>query len=111
MSNQLLPGQSLAPNEKLVSENGAYVFILQVDGNLVLYTGAKALWASGTNGKAVKECIMQTDGNLVLYGYDNNAVWASGTNGKPGSHLIVQNDGNVVIYFPEAIWATNTDQQ
>lgn len=109
MSNELLAGQSLKPNERLVSENGAYVFTLQLDGNLVLYTGAKALWASGTNGVAVKECIMQTDGNLVLYGYDGKAVWATGTNGNPSSYLIVQNDGNVVIYHPSPTWATNTN--
>ena len=114
MNDRLLPGQELLRGEKLVSNNGNYTFIMQDDGNLVVYDhNEKALWASGTHNIAVQKCIMQTDGNLVLYRYDEQAVWDSGTDDKPGANLIMQDDGNAVIYYdpkPEAIWATGTNQ-
>lgn len=113
MNNRLLPNQVLPRGEKLVSSNGLYTFVMQDDGNLVLYKKGKALWASKTQHISVKECVMQGDGNLVLYRYDGKPVWDSHTNGKPGANLIVQDDGNVVIYYdpnPKAIWATGTNQ-
>lgn len=111
------PGETLPSNHAITSANGRYSFIFQSDGNLVLYKSypthpRRALWASGTNGRAVDVCIMQADGNLVLYDPDGHAVWSSGTWGHAGSRLVAQDDGNVVIYQPNnaAIWATNTVQ-
>lgn len=109
----LTTNQFLMKEDYLLSGDGRHQFILQDDGNLVLYrlSDHKALWASGTNGKAASKAIMQQDGNFVIYGYPN-AIWASNTNGKPNSTLIVQNDGNVVIYEPSVpVWATNTAGQ
>src|SRR5690348_16651097 len=60
-------GQRLSPGRYLVSPNGQYTFIMQTDGNLVLYQGTTALWNSGTQGHAGATAIMQTDGNLVVY--------------------------------------------
>ncbi|MBN3815983.1 lectin [Paraburkholderia sp. Se-20369] len=108
----LLTNQFLLKEDFLVSTDGRYQFILQDDGNLVLYrlSDHRPLWASGTNGKAVSKAIMQQDGNFVIYGYPG-AIWATGTNGKPNSTLIVQNDGNVVVYEPQVpVWATGTNQ-
>lgn len=104
-------GQVLNPGTTLTSANGRYRFIYQGDGNLVLYDGGAAPWASGTNGRGTGVCIMQGDGNLVIYVRGGRPIWASGTNGHPGSHLIVQNDRNVVIYQPNGspIWASNTN--
>ncbi len=104
------PGQVLNPGQAIASSDGRYRFIYQTDGNLVLYDGGTALWASATNGKGVGVCIMQADGNLVIYLRGGHPIWASGTNGSPGSHLLVQIDGNVVIYRPDnhPIWSTNT---
>jgi hypothetical protein len=109
--DSMQPGEVLAPGDAIASADGRYAFIYQLDGNLVLYQGSTALWASGTNGRGFGSCIMQSDGNLVLYIGGPFAVWASGTNGSPGSHLTLQNDGNVVIYKPsgQAVWATNTN--
>ncbi|MFT3924524.1 MAG: hypothetical protein QM778_18440 [Myxococcales bacterium] len=83
----LLTGQGLTPGRSLWSCDGVFQLILQTDGNLVLYQGAKALWSSRTNGKAGFEVIMQSDGNLVLYDPYGTALWASGTNNHPGSAL------------------------
>lgn len=107
----MFPGQILLPGATVHSANGRYTFVYQTDGNLVLYAGGRALWASGTDGRPAGVCIMQNDGNLVIYPPDaSNVVWASGTDGNPGSHLTIQDDGNVVIYHPNghAVWATNT---
>nr|WP_113755901.1 lectin [Brevibacillus laterosporus] len=107
--DHLYPGEKLVKGQYLKSSNGEYQFVLQDDGNLVLYGRGRALWASNTNGSATSNVIMQGDGNLVIYGYPN-AIWHSGTYNNPGARLIVQNDGNVVIYLGQkAIWATGTN--
>ncbi|MEV6548557.1 hypothetical protein AB0M57_07560 [Streptomyces sp. NPDC051597] len=41
-NDRLLPGQCL--------RNGGYRLEMQYDGNLVLYSGGRACWASGTDG-------------------------------------------------------------
>jgi hypothetical protein len=120
MSDRLLPGQALAPGQSIVSANGNYTFVLQDDGNVVLYrqdTGA-ALWASDTQGTSPETLAMQEDGNLVLYGYPpwtggpgaREALWASGTDGNPGAWLVIQDDGNAVVYTQAAVWASDTQQ-
>lgn len=99
----------LARGKSIHSNDKRYNFIMQNDGNLVLYKNNKAIWSSKTNGLAVEKCIMQKDGNLVLYTYSGKAVWSSKTYGNPGAVLKVQNDGNVVIYIgKKAIWSTGT---
>lgn len=108
----LHPGEWLVKEQGLSSNNGYYRFIMQSDGNLVLYVGSgyRPLWSSGTYGQQVTGAVMQTDGNLVIYNPSGRAIWSSNTWDKPGSYLVVQNDGNVVIYRPKCpIWATNTN--
>jgi hypothetical protein len=114
MGSMLGPNGLLHKDDYLLSPLGRYQFILQEDGNLVLYDlgeNHRAIWASNTNGQAVSKAIMQSDGNLVIYGFPN-AIWASNTNGQASSILSAQDDGNVVIYhFGTPVWATNTDGQ
>lgn len=113
-----------------IGTNGM-VFVLQQDGNLVLYsTTGQATWASGTNNG--KKLQLQNDGNLVLYDVNNQPVWSSATASttsitwrlepKDIVHrgqvlrsednkytLALQRDGNLVLYSPSrAVWATNT---
>lgn len=114
MPDRLNPGEYLVRNDvpglsTLVSRNGQFILVLQADGNLVLYKNTgRALWASGTNGRAVQLAAMQPDGNFVIYDFPT-PLWASNTAGRPGSFLVVQDDGNVVIYQPNVpVWATNT---
>ncbi|WP_394837342.1 hypothetical protein LVJ94_10585 [Pendulispora rubella] len=97
-------------NQGIRSCDGRFLLIMQSDGNLVLYQGNTALWASGTAGQPSYGAYMQGDGNLVIYSGLPRALWASGTAGNPGAYLQVQNDGNVVIYRSDhvPIWATNT---
>jgi DNA-binding beta-propeller fold protein YncE len=109
--SDLLPDWLLQPGHYLYSPNHKYVFVMQYDGNLVLYNSAKkALWASNTKSPGAR-ATYQADGNFVVYSTAKKALWASGTKAGPGSFLTVQNDGNVVIYATptgHAIWATNT---
>ena len=90
--------------------NGNYAFIMQTDGNLVLYNGSTAIWASNTSGNPGAYCTMQSDGNLVVYSSSGGALWATGTNGNPGAYVTLQTDGNVVVYSSSnvALWATGT---
>jgi hypothetical protein len=68
---------------------------MQGDGNLVLYSGGSALWASNTVGTG-QYANMQDDGNLVVYG-PNGAPWASNTAGKGSSVLVVTDDGHIQV--------------
>jgi hypothetical protein len=107
---ELTANQELAANQSVASCNGDFTLVMQGDGNLVLYQGGTALWASGTVGSGADEAIMQGDGNFVLYTSAGAPVWASNTAGNAGAYLDVQNDGNVVIYGSSgtALWSTGT---
>lgn len=110
MADRLSAEQSLSPGESLQSPNGQFSLTLQDDGNLVLYAGSDAVWATGTNGQPVARATMQADGNLVLYSSEGEAVWASNTDGNPGAYLVLQDDQNLVVYSTDnaPVWATDT---
>ncbi|MBK8014466.1 MAG: hypothetical protein IPK13_24340 [Deltaproteobacteria bacterium] len=73
-------------------ETSRLFFVMQGDGNLVLYekseggVGLRALWSTQTGGQCSIGCfaVFQGDGNLVLYdqaGGTAKPYWASGTQG------------------------------
>jgi hypothetical protein len=108
--NQLVAGEQLKENAKLISANGEYSLVQQPDGNLVIYnTEKKAMWASGMNGKNVKRCMMQKDGNLAQHpgGYDN-VMWSTNTKGNAGAYAMLKDDGILVIVNKEdkIIWSS-----
>ena len=106
---ELRSGETLVPFQKLTSADSRFTFILQADGNVVLYFGTTPLWASATNNGRGLSLRMESGGNLVLYDAANAVVWQSGTGGHPGAKLVLQNDGNAVIFDgATAIWSTNT---
>jgi hypothetical protein len=103
----LLAGNCLEPDKTLVSSNRQFTFYNQFDGNLVIYGGGRALWASNTNVEG--RLCMQNDGNLTLTSPSGVVVWASGSSGRESApyNLLMQNDGNLVIYGNgKPIWAT-----
>ena len=104
----------IAEASYLESKNERYKFVVQPDGNLVIYDGGDAAWSTGTDGKSVPpfKLVMQGDGNLVMYDGKGESTWASNTNGKGIGpfRLYMQNDRNLVIYDSqgEPTWASNT---
>jgi hypothetical protein len=111
-SGILSPGQKLLAKDSATSPSHLYTFVMQGDGNLVLYVagpgaGSTAIWNSRTQGHPGAYAIMQGDGNLVVY-YSGRALWNSGTSGHPGAHAVVQNDGNTVIYDTSGRWLWQT---
>ncbi|KUL25838.1 ricin-type beta-trefoil lectin domain protein [Actinoplanes awajinensis] len=106
-SDRLTSGQRLEEARILHTQTGI-TLNLQPDGNLVIYKGPRAIWASNTTNGA--RFVNQTDGNLVIYRADNASVWASNTSGNGPSTLWLQDDGNLVLYRnkdSKAIWSTN----
>jgi hypothetical protein len=93
----LYAGQTLNAGQQLWSPNGADEVAMQGDGNLVVYRGGTALWATYTSGD--NHVTMQGDGNLVVYSAGGVAQWNSGTSGS-NFYAIIQEDSNFVIYSP-----------
>ena len=107
----LTAGQTLGAGGELVSPNGAYVLLMQTDGNLVEYGPSGPMWSSNTPGSgASNRLVMQTDGNLVMYTASGGVPFATGEVGSGSNdYLAVQNDGNVVQYATGgAVFATNS---
>lgn len=104
------PGDWRGTGGTVVSCDGRFTFVIQGDGNLVLYKkDVGPLWANHVYGGG-HSLHMQTDGNLVVYNSAGQARWSTNTWGKNGATLFVQNDGNVVVYdhLGRALWHTNT---
>lgn len=109
-SNTLTAGQQLNQGQLIRSADGRFVFVMQGDGNAVIYYYNVALWSTNTANQPDNDrIIMQGDGNLVIYNTSNVARWNSVTAGYPGSYLVMQDDGNLVIYQGStARWSSNT---
>lgn len=108
----LLPGEELKVNEQITSPNKQYRLVLQGDGNLVLYKGSNALWASNTVLPNIAKVVMQGDGNLVIYTGDGQPAWDCYRSlGHSGARLNLQDDGNLVIYDStnRPLWDRNAE--
>lgn len=99
----------LGVNQAIISQNGKYNAIMQIDGNFVVYKQGYPIWATNTARSGANVSVMQGDGNFVLYN-GNKPLWASQTAGSGGKQLIIQNDGNLVIYTSnnKPVWASQT---
>ncbi|HEX8086964.1 MAG TPA: hypothetical protein VF529_21960 [Solirubrobacteraceae bacterium] len=100
----LYPDQTMFPDDYIVSDDGRFRLVMQLDGNLVEYGPNGAVWASGTYSPGAR-AVMQLDGNLVIYASGGGAIWSTHTFAGD-STLVVQNDGNLVIYGPNGpVWS------
>lgn len=110
MSDTLFGDQQLYKDQQISSKNRIYRFIMQSDGNLVVYKLKNPLWASNTVGRG-EHFIMQRDGNAVLYDSNGKALWSSGTHNTGANRIVMQDDGNLVVYDGNnsAKWATGTN--
>lgn len=106
---RLSAGQQLTVGQSKASCDGRFNLVMQGDGNLVLYQGTRALWATMTNGRGGAVAAMQGDGNFVLYSGGGTALFHTNTFRYAGAHLAIQNDGNLVVYQGTTPrWASNT---
>ena len=105
------PAAEIGVGEVKELRKGSYRFVMQGDGNVVLYDGSAQKWSSGTHGNpnAPFKLLLQGDGNLVAYDKNNAAIWSSGSHGN-SCVLKLQGDGNVVIYGDDGQpkWNTGT---
>jgi hypothetical protein len=108
-SSTLLAGGALQPGESLVSGNGQYELVYQLDGNLVVYgpTGQPGWW-TGTDGISPGAVTMQADGNLVVTDGSGAARWASETGDHPGAFASLRDNGTLVVLSAggEVLWAS-----
>lgn len=113
-ASELIAGESLFPQQSLVSSTGIHLITLQPDGNFVLYRrdggNYRPLWASNTWRTGSVRTTMQHDGNLVGYRADSRPLWASNTWNSGASRAVMQADGNFVLYRADgtAVWSTRT---
>ncbi len=106
----LASGQSLAPGQHLWSCAGNAQLVHQTDGNVVVSDGKGVLWNTATWNQTSSTFIMQTDGNLVLYAGTVSPLWSTGTWTSSGAYLKMQDDCNLVLYSASGsvLWASNT---
>ena len=109
--NTLCVGETLEINRSLYSENGKYQVKMQSDGNLVIYSGATAIWQSGTSGLGYARLRLESTNVLTVYLYDQNkVVWKTAASTRPALGLVMQNDGNLVMYDTSkaSMWQSGT---
>jgi hypothetical protein len=99
--DDMLPGEILTPGTSVQSSN--YRFRLRSDGvvELLLLPFNLPAWSSGVAGSVL---VMQLDGNLVLYTAAGTPVWASETWGHPGAFLRVESSGVFIREGTTVLW-------
>lgn len=104
--------QILYPEQHIETPDRRYRFVLQEDGNAVLYNAAnRAVWATNTAGRNVAHLIFQNNGNLVLRDHGGGAVWHARINDKGGNRFAIRDDGNLMVHNTSSgrvIWQSNT---
>ena len=108
----LTSGGHLDPGQYIASQDLRHQLVMQTDGNLVLYSEGRPIWATYTIGSPNSRLVMQTDGNLVLYAQDGHPIWANMRAGRGPSFLTLQDDKNLVTYSTTngPTWATYTNR-
>lgn len=117
LSRRLVPGQSLKINQSVNSTNGRYHFVLQDDGNVVLYNQDRSIWASETSGRGGTLLRFTDRGLLQLCNPGGEVIWQTPGAGSKGNYFFeMQEDGNAVIYMnnpgqQRPVWATETAEK
>ncbi len=97
----LLRGHTLAPGQRLRSNNGAYELRMAADGDLVLSQAGQPFWSTGTGGNPGSRLIVNGEGNPVVLRPDGHVLWHSITHGTPADRLMLQSDGNLFVKGPD----------
>jgi hypothetical protein len=112
--NRLNVGEDLVAEDYLVSENGLFYAIMQLDGNLCVYRGSGpensygGLWCSGTPGYGDMRYYlrMENSGKICIYRPKDpmdpdcdTPQWCSGKRGDTDNYFAyLENDGNICVY-------------
>uniref|UniRef100_A0A667WJ13 Bulb-type lectin domain-containing protein n=1 Tax=Myripristis murdjan TaxID=586833 RepID=A0A667WJ13_9TELE len=70
--NSISTNEELFKGDYLLSNNGNYKAVFQVDGTFAIYKWVKQWATSNSGGNRV---VMQDDGNLAIYADANKVVW------------------------------------
>jgi len=108
VTDRLTPGSTLYSDQQITSPDGGSRFVMQGDGNAVVYDASGRPTFSTETAGVGSRIDMQSDGNLVVYTASGRPVWQSGTAGSYGASLVMQNDGNLVVYRTDgsAAWSS-----
>eukprot|EP00672_Neobodo_designis_P016378 CAMPEP_0174849576 /NCGR_PEP_ID=MMETSP1114-20130205/16644_1 /TAXON_ID=312471 /ORGANISM="Neobodo designis, Strain CCAP 1951/1" /LENGTH=249 /DNA_ID=CAMNT_0016083947 /DNA_START=32 /DNA_END=778 /DNA_ORIENTATION=+ len=99
-------GAKFEKDVEFKSANDKFKIVLQADGNLVLYEGESAKWASGTDGKEVTGAAVADDGDLVILNGEEK-VWSAGVEGAEKWQLT--DDGTLVAVDAEGVQKWTSD--
>jgi len=94
----------ISENSPYYSENGKFLFLVQEDGNMVIYRtdtkpgeDAMAIWDIGTfrEGRRPYLFVIEKNGSLILYDSDWKQIWAHMIEKKvyPPIRLVLSNEG------------------
>lgn len=114
-SQSQLPGSVLyAPNylstgDSLRSEDGAYLAVMQSNGDLVIHGPSGVVWHSGTSGVG-NGLYVAEDGVASIYDWRDTVVWTNGpASGAVGPfRFVLQNDGVLVEHDGQdrVVWSS-----
>ncbi|MGS2716853.1 SpvB/TcaC N-terminal domain-containing protein [Eionea flava] len=115
--SQMSPGEGLHTHQYLASPNCRYRFVMQDDGNAVVYNMVaefpEPLYDIGRAGQGPSYFwFQQSDNNLAVYKNETlDATWGADVYDQGGQVLGMQDDGNVVLYRgSDVLWETYTSQ-
>ncbi len=116
--NVLRAGGTLLPGESLPLEDGDTVLGMQTDGNLVLRTKGKVVYATGTQGNPGAAAVQQQDGNFVVYAANGAPLFDTGSSNDlgdltvavvgPSDLRVVQSAGEAVQSLFGTSWTSAT---
>lgn len=102
-------GGRLLSGEEAGTADGQYSLVMQRDGNLVLYTGSRPLWESGTDGHPGATGLMEKNGDFVVVSKSGRVLWNTKTSGHVGASLVLENDGNLSLEAGASIlWSSRS---
>ena len=94
----LMPGESIAVDERLTSPNGKIFALLQGDSNFVSYIdGAGANWQADTAFQYATSAKMKEDGNFVLLTDDGREIWSTNTSSPNKNYLALDDNGQLQV--------------
>eukprot|EP00562_Extubocellulus_spinifer_P012218 CAMPEP_0178544764 /NCGR_PEP_ID=MMETSP0697-20121206/3288_1 /TAXON_ID=265572 /ORGANISM="Extubocellulus spinifer, Strain CCMP396" /LENGTH=1333 /DNA_ID=CAMNT_0020177297 /DNA_START=5112 /DNA_END=9113 /DNA_ORIENTATION=+ len=88
---------SFLQNEFICSPDGTFLFGIDGDGDLSLWSESTKVWSAETSVGEPTSAKLSQRGNLIVKTSSGEIVWTSKTANNPGASLSLRNNGNVVI--------------